>query len=64
MDINDFRGIITALTLLAFAGLCYFAWSRHRKADYDASAQLPLEEDRHITRENTQETSENTRENM
>ena len=60
MDINDFRGIITAVALLAFTGLCIFAWSRHRKADYDASAQLPLEEDRYITRE----TIDNTRENM
>jgi len=60
MDINDFRGIVTAVTLLAFTGLCIFAWSRHRKADYDASAQLPLEEDNYITRE----IRENKRENV
>ena len=59
MDINDFRGIITAVTMLAFVGLCIFAWSRHRKAAYDASAQLPLEEDQYIT----QETSDSKREN-
>ena len=56
MDINDFRGIVTAITLLAFVGLWVFAWSRHRKADYEASAELPLEEDQYITensRENT-----------
>ena len=56
MDINDFRGIITAITLLAFVGLCVLAWNRHRKADDDASARLPLEEDRYIT--------DNTRENL
>ena len=49
MDINDFRGIITAVTLLAFVCLWVLAWSRHRKADYDASAQLPLEDDHYIT---------------
>ena len=54
MDVNDFRGIITAITLLAFIGLWVLAWSRHRKADYDKSAQLPLEEDHYIT-ENTRE---------
>ena len=46
--------------MLAFIGLTLFAWHRHRKADYDASAQLPLEEDQYIT----QEITDNTRENM
>jgi cytochrome c oxidase cbb3-type subunit 4 len=54
MDINDFRGIITAVILLAFIALWAFAWSRHRKADYDESAQLPLEEDHYVT-ENARE---------
>ncbi len=60
MDINDLRGIITAVALLAFVGLCIFAWSRHRKAAYDASAQLPLEEDHYITQEITDYKRENT----
>lgn len=55
MDINDFRGIITAITLLAFLGLWVWAWSSRRKADFEASAALPLEEDETIT--------DNTREN-
>ena len=59
MDINALRGIITAVTMLAFIGLCVLAWSRHRKAAYDESAQLPLEEDQYIT----QETSDSKREN-
>ena len=54
MDINDFRGIITAITMLAFVVLCFLAWSRHRKADYDESAQLPLEDDHYIS-ENARE---------
>ncbi len=60
MDINDLRGIITAVALLAFVGLCIFAWSRHRKAAYEASAQLPLEKDHYITREITDDKRENT----
>jgi cytochrome c oxidase cbb3-type subunit 4 len=60
MDIDDFRGIITAVTLLAFVGLCIFAWSRHRKATYDASAQLPLEEDQYITQDMSNIKRENT----
>ena len=49
MDINDFRGIITAVVLLAFLGLWVWAWSSRRKAEFDASADLPLEEDHYIT---------------
>ena len=49
MDINDFRGIITAIIMVAFIAICFFAWSRHRKADYEESAKLPLEEDNYIT---------------
>jgi len=60
MDINDLRGIITAVTMLAFVGLCVFAWSRHRKASYDASAQIPLEEDHYITQDITDYKRENT----
>ena len=45
MDINDFRGIITAITFIAFIGVCAWAWSRKRKADFDAASKLPLEEE-------------------
>lgn len=60
MDINDFRGIVTAVCLLAFLGVWAFAWSRHRKEDYDASAQLPLEEDRYTSQESSNNSRENT----
>ena len=45
MDINDFRSAVTAILLFAFLGLCFWTWSKSRKADFDASAALPLEED-------------------
>ena len=45
MDINDLRGLLTAVLLFSFLGLCVWAWSSRRKADFDASAALPLEED-------------------
>ena len=57
MDINDLRGIITALTMLAFVALSIFAWRRYRHAEFDESARRPLEDDHYITenqsRENT-----------
>ena len=45
MDINTLRGLFTALALIAFVGVWIWAWSSRRKADFDASAALPLEED-------------------
>ncbi len=49
MDINDLRGILTAIIFVAFIGIWVFAWSSRRKKDYDAQAALPLEEDRKLT---------------
>ena len=49
MDINDLRGLLTAVLLFAFLGLCVWAWSSRRKADFDASTALPLEEDHFMT---------------
>ena len=49
MDINDFRGILTAVIFFAFVGIWVWAWSSKRKKDFDASANLPLEEDRTLT---------------
>jgi cytochrome c oxidase cbb3-type subunit 4 len=49
MDINDFRGILTAIIFFAFIGIWVWAWSSRRKKDFDASAALPLEEDTYIT---------------
>jgi cytochrome c oxidase cbb3-type subunit 4 len=55
VDINDFRGIITAVIFFAFIGICVWAWSSRRKQDFEESAALPLEEDNYIT-DNEQET--------
>ena len=52
MDINDFRGLLTATALFAFLGIWVWAWSKKRKADFDASANIPLEEDSPLNTEN------------
>ena len=49
MDINDLRGLLIAVLLFSFIGLCIWAWSKSRKADFEASAALPLEEDQFMT---------------
>ena len=51
MDINLFRGILTAVIFIAFVGICAWAWSARRKTDFDASAALPLEEDSLVNHE-------------
>jgi cytochrome c oxidase cbb3-type subunit 4 len=48
MDINDLRGFLTAVIFFAFIGIWVWAWSSRRKADFEASAALPLEEDTHL----------------
>jgi len=48
MDINDLRGILTAIIFFAFIGIWVWAWSHRRKDDFEASAALPLEEDTHL----------------
>ncbi len=45
LDINDFRGIVTATLLGLFIWLIAWAWSKARRPAFDAAAQLPLEED-------------------
>ena len=51
MDIDLLRGILTAVIFAAFIGIWAWAWSGRRKADFDASAALPLEDDNMIENE-------------
>jgi cytochrome c oxidase cbb3-type subunit 4 len=41
-------GIVTALLLLVFVGSCIWAWLPRHKADFDAMARLPLEENNNV----------------
>jgi cytochrome c oxidase cbb3-type subunit 4 len=45
MDINTLRTTITVLALITFLAIVAWAWSSRRRADFDAAARLPLEED-------------------
>ena len=54
IDLNDLRGLLTAVLLFSFIALWIWAWSSRRKADFDAQAALPLEEDR-LVRDHEQE---------
>ena len=43
-------GIVTGILILLFAGIVAWAWSRRRRAEFDATSRLPLEEDRPAAR--------------
>lgn len=45
MDINLFRGLMTALLLVLFVGIWIWAWLPSRKKAFDEAARLPLEDD-------------------
>ena len=46
MDINDLRGLSTAFLMVAFIGLCIWAYSSKRKKSFDEAANLPFADDR------------------
>lgn len=45
MDAGTLRGIFTAVMLLLFIGICIWAYSSKRKADFDEAARLALDRD-------------------
>jgi len=42
MDINTVRGLLTALLIVIFIALYFWAFSKRRKADFDEAAMLPF----------------------
>ncbi len=42
MDINDVRGFATILVMIAFLGICWWAFSPKRKKRFDDAANLPF----------------------
>lgn len=42
MDINDLRGLSTAILMIAFVSLCFWAYSKKRKQAFDEAANLPF----------------------
>ena len=54
MDINDLRGLSTAFLMVAFIGLCVWAYSSKRKKSFDDAANLPFA-DEELNQETMQE---------
>jgi len=45
MTLGTFRGIVTGTLLVLFIWLIAWAWSKARRADFEAAARVPLEEE-------------------
>jgi cytochrome c oxidase cbb3-type subunit IV len=45
MDLNDLRSIVTVVSMLTFAGIVAWAWSRGNRARFDEAAQLPFKDE-------------------
>lgn len=46
MDMGTFRGLITAVLMILFVALVFWAYSRRRHEEFEAASRLPLDEDR------------------
>ena len=58
MDINDLRGISTVFLMVAFIGVCFWAYSSKRKKTFDEAANLPFA-DEDMNRRSLQEDTRN-----
>ena len=45
MDMNTLRGIATIVVMTAFLGICFWAYSSNRKAQFDDTAKSIFTED-------------------
>ena len=55
MDMNDVRAIYTVVLFVVFIGIVLWAWSSHRRRDFDEAANLPLNEPEHPRLDNNKE---------
>jgi len=45
MDINDLRAAVTLLSMLAFVGIAFWAFSKRNKQRFEELGNLPLMQD-------------------
>lgn len=45
MDQGDIQGMGTVLTLIAFLGISWWAFSKHKKKDFEEASRLPFDDD-------------------
>ncbi len=45
MDQNEMRAVITAISLIAFLAIAFWAYSRRNKSRFDEASQIPFADD-------------------
>ncbi|MBR9908914.1 MAG: cbb3-type cytochrome c oxidase subunit 3 [Gammaproteobacteria bacterium] len=45
MDLNTLKGFSTILVMIAFAGVCWWAFSPSRRKQFKEAAELPFADD-------------------
>ena len=45
LDLNALRSAATLMMFVLFIGIVFWAWSRRRRGEFDAAAQLPFIDD-------------------
>jgi len=49
MDINDFRGLITLVTMLTYLGVCWWAYSSRNRSRFEEDARIPFADEQEHT---------------
>ena len=50
MTSGTLSGIVTAILIVLFLGVCVWAYSARRREQFNKAAQMPLEEDSEVRR--------------
>ncbi|MBX2808633.1 MAG: cbb3-type cytochrome c oxidase subunit 3 [Cellvibrionaceae bacterium] len=61
MDINDLRGLSTVFMMIAFIGICWWAFAPKRKQQFDDAANLPFVDEEQHQRAAIHSTQQNQR---
>ncbi|WP_370979094.1 cbb3-type cytochrome oxidase subunit 3 [Agaribacterium sp. ZY112] len=59
MDINTVRGLSTVFVLIAFIGVCWWAFSPKRKKKFDEAANLPFADEEQSQQSARKESEQN-----
>lgn len=63
MDQGTMQGIGTILCMVAFLGVCWWAFSKHKKKDFEDAGRLPFDEDELKEIDQTASENRNKRQN-
>lgn len=58
MDLNTLRGLSTVFVMIAFLGICWWAFSPKRKKKFEDAAKLPFADDVDANHKTRQESAE------